>query len=58
MIGKAIDKYSGILYPKIPEEIGNYSNNSANEYLSTNIEEAKIMIATSLAFLTGVIHVS
>lgn len=59
MIGKIIQKYAGILYAdsiKIKEN--NDTFNTENDFLSENVDEAKVMIATSLAFLTGVIHVS
>jgi hypothetical protein len=31
--------------------------NDNSSYLSNNVDEAKVMIATSLGFLTGIIHV-
>lgn len=60
MIGKTIEKYAGVLYENKPALVqdNNTSNvNETNGYLSSNSDEAKIMIATSLALLTGIIHV-
>jgi hypothetical protein len=59
MIGKTIEKYAGVLYKD--EEILN-NNKTENEfkeqnYLSNDVNEAKVMIATSLALLVGIIHV-
>ena len=61
MIGKTIEKYSGILYED--EDFPGANNITENEaleetaYISMDINEAKIMIATSLALLVGIIHV-
>jgi MFS superfamily sulfate permease-like transporter len=72
MIGTTIDKYSGILYAE-NNDINNNNNNETlnkqlnqssssstlitNNFISNDVNEAKVMIATSLAFLTGCIHV-
>ena len=62
MIGKTIEKYSGTLYRD--EEKTNINNDTENNlqelgtYLSNDVNEAKIMIATSLALLVGLIHVN
>ena len=58
MIGKTIEKYAGILYddPSI-EHIKKNETRLTTAYLSKDPNEAKLMIATSLAFLAGVIHV-
>ena len=59
MVGKIIERYEGILYPHPALNLDNMTlpmtNNSM--YLSHNVIEAKIMIATSLCFLAGTIHV-
>ena len=60
MIGTTIDKYSGILYAENNdinnnnETLNKQSNQSstliANNFISNDVNEAKLMIATSLAF--------
>ena len=59
MIGKTIEKYAGILYKDEETLNNNKTENELNEanYLSNDVNEAKVMIATSLALLVGIIHV-
>ena len=54
MIGKTIEKYAGILYSE--KETRSELLKQEN-YLSSDTNEAKVMIATSLALLVGLIHV-
>ena len=62
MIGKTIEKYSGILYEDAYLAAAyNGSGNNVQDlgvFLSNDINEAKVMIATSLALLVGIIQVS
>lgn len=71
MIGTTIDKYSGILYAEngdidnnnqtLNKQLNQSTSSSTlinNNFISNDVNEAKVMIATSLAFLTGCIHVS
>jgi len=71
MIGTTIDKYSGILYAEYGDiDNNNQTSNKQlnqslssstlinNNFISNDVNEAKVMIAMSLAFLTGCIHVS
>jgi len=68
MIGKTIEKYEGVLYAPFSSSLHFSSNNNNtvdnlnmindnSSYLSNNIDEAKVMIANSLGFLTVIIHV-
>jgi len=68
MIGKIIEKYQGVLYAGPSSLLLQKNGTKENEYLmiindtstfiSSNPDEAKVMIATSLCFLTGIIHVT
>ncbi len=71
MIGTTIDKYSGILYAEygdidnnnqtLNKQLNQSLSSSTlinNNFISNDVNEAKVMIAMSLAFLTGCIHVS
>ena len=61
MIGKTIEKYAGVLYSEKETRSINLSNSELpkqENYLSSDTNEAKVMIATSLALLVGLIHVN
>ena len=58
MIGKTIERYAGILYEDPSIHFRKNETRITTAYLSKNPDEAKLMIATSLAFLSGVIHVN
>ena len=60
MIGTSIQKHDGIYY--ISEDQINDNSDKFNEtnnsmYLANDPKEAKIMIASSLAFVTGIFQV-
>lgn len=59
MVGNCIHNYEGILYPDEDEleNNGGLSNLTNPDYLSNNPEEAKILIAMTLAFQAGLIQV-
>ncbi len=58
MIYSTITKFEGILYPDI-ELLNNTLVNNLTDinFISNDPEQAKIIIASSLAFFTGLIHV-
>ena len=65
MIGKTIEKYAGVLYADTT--LSSHETNDTDSlnmiyrnasFLSSNVDEAKVMIATSLGFITGLIHVT
>jgi MFS superfamily sulfate permease-like transporter len=56
MVGNAIRQYDGILYGKMPG-VNETSNVTNPDFLSDNPNEAKIMIAMTLALLAGGIQV-
>lgn len=65
MIGKTIEKYAGVLYEDTMHVVYAHDSNGSelhlndnSSYLSSDPEEAKVMIATSLCFLAGIIHVN
>ena len=61
MIGKKIEKYDGVLYSEKETRSINLPKNELpkqENYLSSDTNEAKVMIATSLALLVGLIHVN
>ena len=59
MVGKIIQKYDGVLYTYINIVNGSMVvDNNSTRYLSDDPIEAKIMIATSLTFLIGLIQVN
>ena len=50
--GTAISKYEGILYASSNNTV--YSNATSSHFISDNITEAKVLIAMSLSFFSGV----
>lgn len=63
MVLSTIEKYEGVLYPSDSDILAalanrdNISNSTTENFLSNDPDKAKLIIATSLNFLTGIIHI-
>ncbi len=55
MVGNCVKSYEGILYPSNPNEIQNGTTNP--DFLSNNPDEAKVLIAMTLAIIAGSMQV-
>ena len=64
MVGSVVARYDGVLYPSEAATTSNGNltvgtqTNKSSEYLSTDRDEGRVMIAMSLGFLVGIIQVN